>query len=151
MDYCIVVYNGKDQPSHLKDAFRLKGTTFATGKEQEVTADLAAKLLRSAPKDSVKVIKGEPKESPVLSGTAKEAARRIKEHREMFPVDPAKSLEGIPVLSAKALGILQQKDQEKALASIAAGELDEDLATAAFTAHLLRKPELAAALARRKG
>lgn len=60
--YCIVVYDGsKVQAEHLRGRFSLMHQEFATGEEREIPALFAGALLASAPKDSVKVLAGEPK------------------------------------------------------------------------------------------
>lgn len=145
--YVTLVYTAKGSPSHLSQAFVLKGRRYATGEEVEVPAELAGLIVDCAPSGSVKVVTGEPVRAPRRNATAKEAARHMEAHREVFPTDPARALDSVPSLPPEVMDALAQK--RGAVRFISDGNADSCLSDLAVFLKMQGRHQLARAAARR--
>lgn len=106
----------KDAPRHLKQVFRLGAAEFHAGKPQTVPADFAGEVIAAAPPDSIVVLDGKPAEpKPALPASADKRMREIEERTKAFPVDPARSLHGLPQLPAGAASVLLGKNGVRAV------------------------------------
>lgn len=149
--YCTVVYDGsKAGAAHLAKAFTLKGREFATGAEVEVPATLAGLALKAAPAGSMKVIKGEPVDEPVVSGTVKGLAKKAAAMSLDLQADPAAALAAVPKLDKDTVAVLGKADAE-VVAHIDSGKADAGLAIVAMVAKALGRETVAKAAARRAG
>ena len=140
--FCVVVYDGPG-------TFRLKGQEFLPGKEVRVPADIAGMMQRPAtlpPGGKVRVVSGEPIDAPRLQSGVKAQLRAEADRRELFPVDPARALVGLPVLSEAGRKLLAAKD---AAEQVKAGKADAEITALAFVAKMTGVDAVAAACVER--
>ncbi len=150
LSFCLVRYDGSilpsDHPNHK--IIRLKGEEYITGEEKRIDAERAGMLLRSAPPGTVQILEGAPVHAAVLPLSAKEAARKEREHRARFPVDPVAALSEVSPLPEAVLKGIQGKFDVVA-AFLDSGEADAFLASVALYCRLGGKEKIAELAARR--
>jgi hypothetical protein len=142
LTFCVVAYDGPG-------AFRLKGVEFPPGKEVRVPADIAGMMKRPAtlpPGGTVRIVSGEPVDAARISGALKAQIRADADRRELYPSDPARALDGLPVLSEAGRKLLGAKD---AAEQVKAGKADAELTTLAFAAKMTGAEAVATACCER--
>lgn len=136
--FCTVIYDGSKQPdAHLAKGYVMKGQTLKTGERTRVDARLAGALQKHCPEGTITIVEGAPIAwTPPVPASAKAISRAMAEHREVFPVDPARALDGVGSLS-KEVAELLRGPEPKAILHVRTGKADEVLHLVAVVAKLL--------------
>lgn len=148
--FCTVIYDGSKQgDAHLAKAYVIKGQVLKSGERTRVDARLAGALQKHCPEGTITIVDGTPVAwTPPVPASAKAMARAMAEHREVFPIDPVRALDGISGFS-KDVAELLRGPEAKAVLQVRQGKLDDVLHMVAVVGRLLNLVQLVDAVLHR--